>query len=87
MRALPVVALCLLSLASCIDSEFIANQMVKTGTMEDMNKAFFMEDSPAHAGAAPPGRHKKNDGVKLATPAKHEHQRRRRGAGRRGGSS
>jgi len=69
MRALPILtALSLLALAGCIDSEFVANQMVKTGTMQDMNKAFFMEDSPAHAGAAAPGLLMLMDGFIVASP-------------------
>ena len=58
----------LLIQVGCIDSEFIANQMVKTGTLADMNKAFFMEESSAHAGAAAPGLLMLMDGFIVATP-------------------
>ena len=69
MRAQSILAaLCLLAVTGCSDSKFIANSMVKTGTMEDMNKAFFMEDSPAHAGAAAPGLLMLMDGFIVATP-------------------
>jgi len=69
MRALPILsALSLLSLAGCIDSELIANQMVKTGTLQDMNKAFFKEESSAHAGAAAPGLLMLMDGFIVASP-------------------
>lgn len=69
MRALPILAaLCLVIAPSCIDSKLIANQMVKTGTMQDMNKAFFMEESPAHAGAAAPGLLMMMDGFIVASP-------------------
>ncbi len=69
MRAQPFLAvLCLVSFTGCIDSELVANQMVKTGTLRDMNKAFFMEDSPAHANAAAPGLLMLMDGFIVASP-------------------
>ena len=73
MRTNPILpVLVLLSLAGCIDSEFIANQMVKTGTMEDMNKAFFMEESTTHANAAAPGLLMLMDGFIVASPENEE---------------
>ena len=58
----------LLILVGCIDSELVANQMVKTGTLADMNKAFFMEESTAHASAAAPGLLMLMDGFIVASP-------------------
>ena len=69
MRALRIIVLSsLLLLVGCIDSKFVANQMVKTGTLADMNKAFFMEESTAHASAAAPGLLMLMDGFIVATP-------------------
>ncbi|MBM4371139.1 MAG: hypothetical protein FJ098_05770, partial [Deltaproteobacteria bacterium] len=52
MQAARVLVLALLlCTGGCIDSKLIANQMVKTGTLQDMNRAFFMEESSDHAAA------------------------------------
>ena len=72
MRALLVLTVLCLPLTSCIDSKFIANSMVKTGTMQDMNRAFFMEESTAHAAAAAPGLLMLMDGFIVASPENEE---------------